>query len=87
MDQCTVEKYSCNEIVDYVKERIPGISDSVLSAIAENKIDGETFLEIDEDSLREIAPLIGDRAKLKKIISQLRNAETLATVSLIQLYS
>ena len=32
------------------------------------KIDGEVFLEIDDDYLREIAPLVGDRVKLKKVI-------------------
>ena len=74
--------YSCEEVVEFVKKRIPTISEGVLSAIADNKIDGEIFLEIDEESLREIAPLIGDRAKLKKIIAKLRNTETLAKVHL-----
>jgi len=82
MDQRDVMGYSCEEVVEFVKKGIPTISEGVLSAIANNKIDGEIFLEIDEESLREIAPLIGDRAKLKKIIAKLRNAETLAKVRL-----
>ena len=33
------------------------------------KIDGEAFLELTEEYLREVAPILGDRIKLKKIIS------------------
>ena len=40
------------------------------SAITRNKIDGAALLELSDDHLSEIAPLIGDRIKLKRAIRE-----------------
>ena len=44
------------------------MSDSVLETIIAQKIDWEVLVEIDDEYLREIAPLVGDRLKIKKAI-------------------
>ena len=36
--------------------------------VQEHKIDGGAFVELEDKSLKEIAPLLGDRLKLKRII-------------------
>ena len=36
--------------------------------IRKHNIDGATFLQLNEEYLKELAPLLGDRMKLKKII-------------------
>ena len=45
------------------------LSRNVLDLILEHKIDGEVFLELNDDYLREICPLVGDRLKIKKVIA------------------
>ena len=54
----------------YMKEQIPFISEGILERFVEHKIDGEVFLQLNDEYLREIAPLLGDRLKLKKIINK-----------------
>jgi len=67
----SLEKFSPEEVRDYVSDELPFIESSVLDKIVEHKIDGETFLLLNDEYLREIAPLLGDRLKIKKIIVKL----------------
>ncbi|CAI8043911.1 hypothetical protein GBAR_LOCUS24386 [Geodia barretti] len=53
-----------------LKEEIPSLSESILDNILEHKIDGEVFLSLNDENLREIAPLLGDRLKIKRLISE-----------------
>ena len=53
-----------------LKQDIPSISESILDKILEHKIDGEVFLSLNDENLREIAPLLGDRLKIKRVISE-----------------
>ena len=65
-----IESLSPEEVCAYLKEQIPFISEGILESIVEHKIDGEVFLELNDEYLREITPLLGDRLKLKKIINK-----------------
>ena len=67
VDQMSVEELCC-----YIQEELQGIGD-VLDNIRKHKIDGETFLQLNEEYLREVAPLLGDRIKLKTLITKARN--------------
>lgn len=60
--------FSPEEVSSFLKKEVPGISQSILESLSTQKIDGEVFLELDEEYLREFAPLVGDRLKLKKAI-------------------
>lgn len=60
--------FSPEEVSSFLKKEVPGISRSILESLSTQKIDGEVFLELDDEYLREIAPLVGDRLKLKKAI-------------------
>ena len=59
----------CDSVCDFLRERIPNISTNVLEKVKEHNIDGDVFLALTDEYLREIAPLLGDRLKMKKIIS------------------
>ena len=61
---------SPEEVCAYLKEQIPFISEGILERFVDHKIDGEVFLQLNDENLREIAPLLGDRLKLKKIINK-----------------
>ena len=60
--------YSPQQVCEFLKSEIPTISDDVLEKVIAHKIDGEVFLEMDDEYLREIAPLVGDRIKIKRAI-------------------
>ena len=62
------EALSPGAVRRYLKER--SVSDDVLEKILEHKIDGEVFLSLNDEHLREIAPLLGDRLKMKRVISE-----------------
>ena len=64
------EGLSAEEICTYMREQIPSISDEILERFEEHKIDGSVFLELNDEYLREIAPRLGDRLKLKRIIAK-----------------
>ena len=65
-----IESLSPEEVCAYLKEQITFISEGILERFVEHKIDGEVFLELNDEYLREIAPLLGDRLKLNKIINE-----------------
>ena len=57
-----------------LEEDIPSLSEGILDNIVEHKIDGEIFLSLNDENLREIAPLLGDRLKIKRLISNVLKA-------------
>ena len=65
----------------HLKERVPSISKAILDCVMEHKIDGEVFLSLTDENLREIAPLLGDRLKIKRVISTFIEDHDAGTVS------
>ena len=66
---------------DFLVDEIATISKDVLEIVVEHKIDGEVFLSLDDDLLREIAPLVGDRFKIKRLLTALLH-KNISAVSL-----
>ena len=60
------ESCSPHEVCVFLKEQVPSIPENILEKMKEHKIDGEAFLALNEEYLREISPLIGDRLKIKR---------------------
>ena len=61
------EALSPENLCLFLRNEIPTISEDVLEEIVEHKIDGEVFRDLNDDYLREIAPLLGDRLKIKRV--------------------
>ena len=77
-----LSSFTSQEVCTFLKTEIPMLSEGVLTIIVNHKIDGEAFLALNEEYLREIAPFLGDRIKLKKRISaQGFSAAAFSTVS------
>ena len=70
------KKFSPSEVLMYLKEYAPTLSEDVLEVIVSQKIDGEVFMALDGESLREIAPLVGDRVKIKSALNHAKAAKT-----------
>ena len=75
-----MEEYSCTELSDYLLDE--GICQSVAEAFFDNNITGKAFLALTELEVKELAPKIGERVKLREILSKVSwLARNLAVVS------
>ena len=66
------EEFVPSQLSAILKVELPSLSVDVITRFEDSRIDGEAFLSIDDDCLREIAPLLGDRLKLKKLLTAIR---------------
>ena len=65
-----VEGLDCVEFSEFlVKE---GFHEDVVSAFSSNRICGLTFVQLTEDDLKEMLPVIGDRVRIRKLLSEIR---------------
>ena len=62
-----MEKLSCVELGRLLEEK--GLSE-VAEAFIDNDVNGECLVELTELEVKELAPKIGDRVKLRRLISQ-----------------
>lgn len=53
------QRKSVSELCDYVSIEYPDIDGEVIQNLRKHKVDGDTFLQLDEEYLKEIAPLLG----------------------------
>ena len=63
-----MEGKSVEQLCDYLREE--DVDEAILINIKKHKIDGSLFVQLSDEYLREIAPLLGDRLQLKNIITR-----------------
>ena len=63
-----MEGKSVEQLCDYLREE--DVDEAILINIKKHKIDGSLFVQLNDEYLREIAPLLGDRLRLKNIITR-----------------
>lgn len=56
----------CNELGEYLLAK--GLNEEVVSNIVANRIDGELFTGLSEVDIKDLAPAIGDRIRLRSIL-------------------
>jgi Mg/Co/Ni transporter MgtE len=75
-------EYDPEEVVLFLKAQVSTLSEEVLKVIIDHKIDGEVFLEMNDEHLREVVPLLGDRLKIKRVIETAKSS-TKSSVSCV----
>ncbi len=63
-----MEGLSCTELVDFMLGN--GISESVIDNFVTNEVTGECCIQLTEMEMKELAPKIGDRVKLRQLITK-----------------
>lgn len=63
---------------DYLLEK--GLHEDVVATIINNRICPETFLDLTESDLKELAPTIGDRIRLRNILEETRKVRQLYVI-------
>lgn len=56
------------QLCEYLGEE--DVDEAILISIKKHKIDGLLFVQLNNEYLRDIAPLLGDRLRLKNIITR-----------------
>ena len=64
----SLECFNFQEFGDYLLKE--GVHEDVVSAIVNNGICSETFLDLTENDLKELALTIGDRIRLRNITEE-----------------
>ena len=59
----SIQKKTIEELCDFLLTELPDLDCELLENINRHKIDGQTFLQLNDDYLKEIAPLLADRIK------------------------
>ena len=80
------EDLSPEKLCIFLKQKIPTLSEDILTKTVAYKIDGEVFLGLNDEYLREIAPLLGDRMKLRRVLAATL-AEACVTFTMRTLHS
>ena len=70
MAQADVAKYDRQELSDYLLSS--GIRQEVAEVFQANMINGNAFLSLSEDDLKELLPVIGNRSLVRKLLKKLR---------------
>ena len=70
MECFSVAKLSIVDFADYLEEI--GLNQSVVSVFEENKISGATFLQLTDDDLRELVPVMGYRVFIRQLLRSAR---------------
>ena len=65
----------CEDFAAYLQDN--GIHEDVVSNVISNRVTSCIFLDLAEDDLKEIAPAVGDRIALRKILEQARKVPLL----------
>ena len=71
--------YSVDELGDFLK--VKGIGEDILSILRENRVGGETFLDLNESDLRELVKPLGERKTLQKLIESYKPSSIAIVVS------
>ena len=66
---------------DFLLEK--GLHEDVVATIISNRICSETFLDLTEIDLKELAPTIGDRIRLRNILEETRKVRQYCLMSLL----
>lgn len=70
-----IEEMEIDEFCDYLlKEK--GFHSDVVTSFNRNRISGATFLDLSEEDLKDLVPVIGDRVDVRKLLVQLKEVKS-----------
>ncbi len=73
-----MEGLSCTELANFMLDN--GISESVIDNFVTNEVTGECCIQLTEMEMKELAPKIGDRVKLRQLITKHKEVNKQITV-------
>lgn len=74
MAESCISQLSIEDFAEYLLDR--GFDLSVVNSFEENRISGDAFLQLTDDDLKELVPLIGVRVNVRKLLQSARQVQT-----------
>ena len=78
-----IENYDVEQLCDYLI-KLGYLSEETVASICQNRISGVIFFELGDDDLREIAPTLGNRKVLQKLIRSYAPTPQTTMVSILK---
>lgn len=76
-----IGELNCVDFSDFlVKE---GFHEDVVSAFTANRICGQTFIEMTDEDIKELLPVIGDRIRIRKLLKGVVPQDLVRTTQLV----
>ncbi len=64
----------CEDFAAYLRDN--GVHEEIISKVVSNRVMSAVFLDLMEDDLKKLAPAVGDRIALRKILEEARKVFT-----------
>ena len=68
MAQRSLASLSVDELCSYLLARLPDLERETIEAFRFHKVNGETFLQLTDDDIRELTARLGERKAIKRLI-------------------
>lgn len=66
-----LERFTIQEVIEFLSQKLAMdgvVSEESLESLRQNRVAGKAFLALEEEELRELFPLIGERKAIRSII-------------------
>lgn len=63
-----IRDLTCNEFSKYLTRE--GVHEEVIELFSLNRICGETFCDLNEEDLKELLPVVGDRVRIRRLLKE-----------------
>ena len=62
-----IRELTCSEFSEYLMRE--GVHEAVIELFSHNRICGETFCDLNEEDLKELLPVVGDRVHISRLLN------------------
>ncbi len=75
------ERLNATEVKEFLVDLLHDeVQEESLAVLEDNRVSGKTFFKLDDEDLREIFPLMGERKAIKRTIEEHKPKEVLRLV-------
>lgn len=67
-----VKQLNCEDFTEFLE--VEGAHEDVVAAFSNNRINGEAFVNLSEEDLKELVPIVGDRVFVRELLRKAREA-------------
>ena len=81
-----IEEMGVDEFCDYLWEQ-KGFHSDIVTSFNRNRISGATFLDLNDEDLKDLVPVVGDRVNVRKLLIELREVQSSTCMSFVCIHT
>lgn len=70
MAQKLVLEMNCSEFAEFLTDK--GFHEEIVSSFSSNRVNGANFFDLTDEDLKEMLPVVGDRAHIRRLMRDLK---------------